>query len=153
MQVESILSPGRARCCVPATSKKRALEIIAQFVAGDLGEHVDAAELFASLLARERLGSTGFGDGIAIPHCRSKLVDSAVGCLMSLEQPIEFESVDEKPVDLLFALLVPEEATEEHLNLLAGLAERFSDSDYCDALRAARTDEALYRAAVERDRG
>lgn len=147
MQLESILSPSRTLCRVAATSKKRALENLAQFISEDLDE-LAADELFAALLARERLGSTGLGDGIAIPHCRLRGVDRAVGTLVTLEQPIDFEAIDDKPVDLLFVLVVPDEATQEHLNILAGLAERLSDADYCQGLRAARSNEELYQRAV-----
>lgn len=147
MQLESILTPARTLCGAPGTSKKRVLENLAQFIAENLPD-TEADDLFASLLARERLGSTGLGEGIAIPHCRLKSVNTAIGCLVTLEQPIEFESVDDKPVDVLFVLLVPEAATQEHLNVLAALAERFSNPVYCQALRSARSDEELYRVAI-----
>ncbi|MDX9875573.1 MAG: PTS IIA-like nitrogen regulatory protein PtsN [Spongiibacteraceae bacterium] len=147
MQLESILTPARTLCDAPGTSKKRVLENLAQFLAEDLPD-TDAADLFARLLARERLGSTGLGGGIALPHCRLKSVERAIGCLVTLAQPIEFEAVDDNPVDVLFVLLVPEAATQEHLNVLAALAERFSDPAYTESLRAASTSEELYEAAI-----
>lgn len=150
MQLNSILTSARTLCRASATSKKRALENLAQFISEDL-KTVSADDLFGSLLARERLGSTGLGDGIAIPHCRVKAVDRPLGALVSLDQPIDFESIDDSPVDLIFVLVVPEEATDEHLNILAGLAERFSDPEFCRALRAATTDRELYDAAMRYD--
>lgn len=126
------------------------LENLAQFISEDLDE-LDADELFGALLARERLGSTGLGDGIAIPHCRFPTVDRALGALVTLEQPVDYEAIDDQPVDLLFVLVVPEEATQEHLNILAALAERFSNPDFCRALRRARSNDELYQLAISAD--
>lgn len=148
LQLATILTPARCLCRAPGTSKKRVLENISQFI-GEQVEQLDADELFANLLARERLGSTGLGGGIAIPHCRLKQLDRVIGALITLEQPIDFEAIDDKPVDLLFTLVVPEQATQEHLNTLAALAELFSQPGFCQRLREAETAAALYAAAVE----
>lgn len=148
MQLTTILTPERCLCRAPGTSKKRVLETISQFI-GKQVDQLDADELFGNLLARERLGSTGLGGGIAIPHCRLKQLDRVIGALITLEQSIDFEAVDDKPVDLLFTLVVPEQATQEHLNTLAALAELFSQPAFCERLRAADTPAALYAAAVE----
>jgi PTS system nitrogen regulatory IIA component len=147
MRLDTILSPSLTRCRAAATSKKRVLETAAQLISQQVGG-LDGSTLFSNLIARERLGSTGLGEGIAIPHCRLQELDRAVGCLVTLEQPIEFEALDDQPVDILFVLVVPEQATQEHLDLLAGLAERFAQPAFRDQLRAADSDEALYQAAV-----
>lgn len=147
MQLDTILSPALTRCRTAATSKKRVLETLAQLISQQLGG-VDAGTLFSNLVARERLGSTGLGEGIAIPHCRLAELERAVGCLVTLEQPIDFEALDDRPVDILFALVVPEQASQEHLDILAGLAERFDQPAFREQLRAADSDAALYQAAV-----
>jgi len=147
MRLDTILTPARTLCRTSGSSKKRVLENIAQFICQDL-PGFDANTLFGNLVARERLGSTGLGQGIAIPHCRLKDLDHVIGSLITLEQPIDFESIDDKPVDLLFVLIVPDQATQEHLNTLAALAELFNQNEFCERLRSARSNEQLYDAAV-----
>jgi PTS system nitrogen regulatory IIA component len=148
IHLQSILTPARTLCSAPVDSKIQALANIARFVGAALPA-VDSDDLLNKLSARERLGSTGLGNGIAIPHCRLKNLDAVAGALITLEHPIDFDAVDDKPVDILFALLAPEQATQEHLNALAALAALFNQHDFCQALRAARNEEQLYRAAIE----
>ena len=107
---------------------------------------VDA--LFTSFTAREKLGTTGLGDGIAIPHCRLANCQRVTGALVCLANPIDFEAIDGEPVDTLFALVVPEQATQEHLDVLAGLASLFSQADFRCALRPAVSNRELYETAV-----
>ncbi len=147
MQLESILTPQRTLRGAPASSKKRVLENVSRFICEDITS-LDPDELFSNLVARERLGSTGLGQGIALPHCRLKNCSGIVGSLITLQQPIDFEAIDDEPVDILFVLIVPEEATQDHLNTLAALAERFSDSRYVARLRAAGSDRDLYEYAI-----
>ena len=146
MQIESILAPHRTRCGVADISKKRILETLAGLMAPDLPGR-SPRELFSDLIARERLGSTGLGKGIAIPHCRIESCTRTVGGLVTLAQPVDYDAIDNEPVDIIFVLLVPEEAQEAHLQTLAALAERLGDRDYCNKLRRAGTDQALYEAA------
>jgi nitrogen PTS system EIIA component len=148
IKLQTILTPARTLCQAAAASKQQALESAAQFIGENLPA-LDGAVLFNNLLARERLGSTGLGNGIAIPHCRLAHLDAVIGALITLRQPIDFSAVDDKPVDILFVLLAPERATQEHLNALAALAELFSDDAFCHQLRTAQTAEQLYRTAVE----
>ena len=150
MQIQSILSPERTLCCAPGSSKKRVLENIAQFICEDV-RNLDPDLVFENLIAREKLGSTGLGQGIAIPHCRIRNCTRVIGALIKLDQPTDFDALDNAPVDILFVLLVPEQATEEHLQVLAELARRFSDSEYCQQLRAAETSPSLYQAAISSD--
>ena len=118
-----------------AGSKKR---VFAQ--AGLLFENnngIARATVFDSLFAREKLGSTGLGQGVAIPHGRIKGLKEARGAFLRLATPVPFDSPDGKPVSLLFVLLVPEQATEQHLQILSELAQRFSDRSFRDAISAA----------------
>lgn len=140
MSISALLSPGRIFLDTEVTSKKKLLELIAATVA----EQIDASQscLFNSLLERERLGSTGLGHGFAVPHARLANLDTTLGCFLRLKQPVGFESPDNQPVDLVFAIIIPEEATEEHLMILSSLASVFSQTEVCDAIRqAGSTDE------------
>ena len=118
-----------------AGSKKRAFERAGIVFENSLG--IASATVFDSLFARERLGSTGLGQGIAIPHGRIKGLKHASGAFLRLANPIAFDAPDGQPVRLLFVLLVPEQATEEHLQILSEIAERFADPAFRDALLTA----------------
>lgn len=109
---------------------------------------IDADELFRRLIGRERLGSTGIGHGVAIPHCRVENCTGTVGALITLAEPIDFDAIDSQPVDILFAMLVPEDAHDEHLQTLATLAGALNNPEYRQRLRRAQSDEALYQAAI-----
>lgn len=147
MSITSILTPARTHCCVTGSSKKRVLENIAQLVSEDIPS-LDASVLFKNLVGREKLGSTAIGHGIAIPHCRMSLCPDITGALIHLEQAVDFDAIDDQAVDLLFVLLVPEEACDEHLQTLGQLAQLFSRQEVRDALRAAPDDQALYDTAI-----
>ncbi len=147
MTIATVLTPDRVWCQAPGGSKKRVLENLADFVAARVSG-LDAGTLFNHLTARERLGSTGLGQGIAIPHCRLPGLQQAIGVLARLETAVDFDAPDEQPVDLLFLLVVPEASTTAHLELLGELATRFSDPAWCQRLRAATTADALFRAAT-----
>jgi PTS system nitrogen regulatory IIA component len=125
-------------------SKKRLLEALAGLLAS--GHPIlDADVVFERLLERERLGSTGLGHGIALPHSRVKDVLQPIGAFISLQQGVDYDAADGEPVDLAFALLVPEAATEEHLKLLAQLAGLFSDPLVRKRLREAESSQAILR--------
>lgn len=142
MQLIDILSLERVSCDSQATSKKRVLERLSDLIATSQPS-MSRTEIFDSLLSRERLGSTGLGHGIAIPHGRISHCDHAIGAFIKLSNGVDYDAVDHNPVDLLFALLVPENSTEEHLQLLAQLAEMFSNAEVVARLRSAHTPEAL----------
>ncbi len=150
LSIKSILAPELTLCGVPGTSKKRILEIIAEKVARQYPE-LDESRIFNNLVARERLGSTGIGQGIAIPHCRLEDCKRVVGALLTLSEGISFDAIDNEPVDLLFVLLVPQEATSEHLELLSQLAEKFNDRSFCNRLRACTDSESLYNMIVQHE--
>ncbi len=148
MNASTILSPQRTRQGASVSSKKRLLELIAE-ITSEADSKVNTDELFNQLLARERLGSTGIGKGVAIPHCRSKQCDKITGVLISLESAIEFEAIDDQAVDLVFALIVPEEAQDEHLQVLATLAGNFENASFRNQLRTAKDDTELFQQAAK----
>jgi nitrogen PTS system EIIA component len=138
-----LLNPAHVLVGLQASSKKRLFE-----QAGLLFENHDGIArslVFDSLFARERLGSTGLGQGVAIPHGRIKGLKEALGALVRLAQPIAFDAPDGAPVTLVFVLLVPEKATEKHLQILSELAQMFSDRTLREAMSAAADAPALYQ--------
>ncbi|EHK7541586.1 PTS IIA-like nitrogen regulatory protein PtsN [Vibrio cholerae] len=146
MQLSEVLSLDCTKSAVQCSSKKRALEIISEIAALHTGQN--ATELFECMLSREKMGSTGIGNGIAIPHARMPDSENAVAVLLQCEEPIEFDSIDNRPVDLLFALLVPEDQCKEHLKTLACMAERLNDKQILKQLRNAASDQELYNIMV-----
>lgn len=149
MHLVDLLSPARIRANARASSKKRLLELIASTL-DDGSEDVELERrIYDGLCARERLGSTGLGHGVAIPHGRITSLAAPVGTFLRLDQPLDFDASDGQPVDLVFALAVPEHFSQQHLLLLSQLAEMFSDRDFCARLRACQTDAALYAALSE----
>ena len=133
---------------VPGGSKKRVLEYIAQLIAADLPD-IDENTLLESLVAREKLGSTGFGNGIAIPHCRLIGCTTPISAAVHLATAVDFDAIDDEPVDLLFVLLVPEQATDEHLELLRQIASMFEQEEVRERLRNAADGDALYQAVLD----
>ena len=121
------------------SSKKRLFECVAQLFAEQIG--LSQTEVFDCLIARERLGSTALGQGVAMPHGRHASVPAATGAFVRLKTPIEFDAPDNKPVSLVFVLLVPEAATGEHLQLLGHLAGLFNEKSVREALRSCQTPE------------
>jgi len=141
--VAKLLAPDHVLVDLPASSKKRLFE-----QAGLLFENHDGLArsiVYESLFARERLGSTGLGQGVAIPHGRIKGLKEALGAFIRLAQPIPFDAPDGAPVTLVFVLLVPEKATEKHLQILSELAQMFSDKALRDEMTAAPDAAALHR--------
>ena len=126
---------------VSLLSKKRVFERAAEAMGAAL--NLSSDNIYRALLARERLGSTAIGEGIAIPHCRINECAEAAGCLVTLQEPIDFGSIDGRDVDVIFVLLVPEEATQAHLNLLAALARSFSNADLRNRVRQTLDPEEL----------
>ena len=148
MKLHTILKPHRTFIDVEATSKKKALETIAKLI-GSAEPGLGSDAVYTALMARERLGSTGLGEGIAIPHCRLASCSSITGALIRLREPLEFGATDDRPVDIVFVLIVPEVATEEHLQTLAGLAKLFNDSRFRNQLRAASNAAEMYQKAID----
>ena len=142
MKLADILSAGRVATGVAVTSKKRALEEIAKLLAAG-APGVSQTDIVNSLSAREKLGSTGLGHGVAIPHGRMSGITASVGAFIRLKHPVDYDTHDGQPVDLIFGLLVPQHATGEHLQHLAAIAEKFSEDDFCASVHAAKDEAAL----------
>ena len=143
MKFANLITSNRVACNVDTASKKRALELISHLI-GDDTPDLNPNEIFDSLIARERLGSTGLGKGIAIPHGRLKSGHKTIAAFIQLTHGVDFDAPDGQPVDLLCALLVPPECTDEHLNVLASLSEMFRKSELRDLLRNTHEPEELY---------
>src|SRR3990172_152077 len=130
--IAKLLPPSNILLDLDVTSKKRMFEHVGLLFENNKG--VGGSVVFESLFARERLGSTGLGQGVAIPHGRIKGLREAVAAFVRLGTPVPFDAPDGKPVNLLFILLVPEQATEQHLQILSELAQMFSDPDLREQL-------------------
>ena len=143
-----LLTPERTASQVPGVSKKRLFETLARLISDDQIS-LSYDEVLSQLVAREKLGSTGLGEGIAIPHCRIDNCSQPTGTLLTLAEPIDFDSTDNQPVDLVFALLVPAEAHQQHLETLAGLARLFSQPKFCDELRKVQGSDELFKLATQ----
>ena len=144
MKISALLTPERVICMDQINSKKRALEAMGQLLAKGT-EEMDPADIFNRLIERERLGSTGLGYGVAIPHARLGAEAQTIGAFIKLDQGIDFDSPDHMPTDLMFGLLVPEAHTDEHLRILASLAALLSDTSFTEELRATHDSEELYQ--------
>ena len=138
--IAKLLPPSNIVLGLDVTSKKRVFEQAGLLFENNQG--IARSLVFDSLFARERLGSTGLGQGVAIPHGRIKGLKEAVGAFVRLANPVPFDAPDSKPVSLAFVLLVPEHATEQHLHILSELAQMFSDRDLRERL-AQDTDAAM----------
>jgi PTS system nitrogen regulatory IIA component len=143
MQIAEFISPERIVRQSNIASKKRALEVVSGLIAGAQPNLLET-EIFDCFLARERLGSTGIGHGVAIPHGRLKSVTHPIGAFVTLDKGVDFDAVDGAPVDLICALVVPIESTEEHLQILASLAALFGDGKVRENMRRAASAEELY---------
>jgi PTS system nitrogen regulatory IIA component len=141
--VAKLLPPANLLLDLPVSSKKRLFEQVGLLFENNHG--IGRSIVFDSLFARERLGSTGLGQGVAIPHGRIKGLKDALGAFVRLAQPVPFDAPDGKPVNLLFVLLVPEQATEKHLQILSELAQMFSDRALREAMTAAPDAGALHQ--------
>jgi PTS system nitrogen regulatory IIA component len=144
--VAKLLPPANVLLDLPVSSKKRLFEQVGLLFENNHG--IGRSLVFDSLFARERLGSTGLGQGVAIPHGRIKGLKDALGAFVRLGQPVPFDAPDGKPVNLLFVLLVPAQATEKHLQILSELAQMFSDRALREAMTAAPDAGALHQLIV-----
>jgi PTS system nitrogen regulatory IIA component len=143
MEILDLLTPDSVMTCVPASSKKQVLHELARQAAELTGIH--ERKIFDVLLERERLGTTGVGRGIAIPHGKLAELDRLYGVVALLEQPVDFDAVDDQPVDLLFLLLAPESAGADHLKALARISRLLRDGALCDRFRGISDAEELFK--------
>ena len=147
MEINDLLVPEGVVADLKATSKKQALQDLAKRAAEVSGLHERA--IFDVLMERERLGTTGVGNGIAIPHGKLANLDRLHGLFARLEQPIDFHAIDERPVDLIFVLLAPENAGADHLKALARISRLLRNNGICDKLRGTDSAEALCAILTE----
>ena len=147
MEIIDLINPESVIANLKVTSKKQALQELSK----KMGALVDQEErvIFDLLLEREKLGTTGVGDGIAIPHGKLNSLGKLCGLFARLERPVEFDAIDERPVDLIFLLLAPESAGADHLKALARVSRLLRDKAVCDKLRGSDTAEALYSLLTE----
>ncbi|HBS26290.1 MAG TPA: PTS sugar transporter subunit IIA [Gammaproteobacteria bacterium] len=144
MNLATLTSPEAIICTEEISSKKRAVEKLAGLLA-DVNPQLNHDQIFDALMERERLGTTALGKGVAIPHCRLADMEQASIALVKIDTGINYDAPDGLPVDILFALVVPEESTEEHLEILATLAELLSDSQFLARLRDQHEAASLYQ--------
>ena len=142
MNIESLLDRRAITPKVSASSKRQALSLVAEMAARRFD--LDAGDVLDALMAREAVGSTGVGAGVAVPHARLKTLDRMRGVFLRLETPVEFDAVDNQPVDLIFALLAPETAGSEHLQALARVARLLRRAELREQLRQAHSADAVY---------
>ncbi|MGB1867868.1 MAG: PTS sugar transporter subunit IIA [Porticoccaceae bacterium] len=154
MKITDVLTPAMTNCDLAGGSKKRVLENLSAFITEQLGGDSEQSDgLFHNLVARERLGSTGIGSGVAIPHCRSSGFKRIHGCLIKLQNPVDFDAPDDQPVDLIFALVVPEEKNDEHLATLARIANLMQTESSRESLRHCSSSQELFDTAIQLERG
>lgn len=146
MQLSQILSLDCTQSAVPCSSKKRLLETISNIASPKL--NIDSQIIFESLLAREKMGSTGIGAGIAIPHGRIDSQSKATAILLTTQSAIDFDALDNQPIDIVFALLVPEDQCKQHIETLSEVSKRLAKPEVCKAMRKAESNEALYQALM-----
>ncbi|HEX9703126.1 MAG TPA: PTS IIA-like nitrogen regulatory protein PtsN [Rhodospirillales bacterium] len=147
MDISNLLVPDGVVADLKATSKKQALQDLARRAAEISGLH--ERTVFDVLMEREKLGTTGVGNGIAIPHGKLPNLDRLYGLFAKLNQPIDFQAIDERPVDLIFVLLAPESAGADHLKALARVSRLLRDKATCDKLRGTDSADALYAILTE----
>jgi PTS system nitrogen regulatory IIA component len=142
LEISDLITPETVIPALKVTSKKQALQELSRLSAEitDLDERT----VFEILVERERLGTTGVGAGVAIPHGKHAGLDRLYGLFARLEQPVDYDSIDEQPVDLIFLLLAPEAAGADHLKALARVSRKLRDPDTCEKLRGSESADALY---------
>jgi len=150
MRISDVLTPEMSLCDLHWSSKKKVFENLAQFISKNLDGDTDRAEaLFQSMVARERLGSTGIGKGVAVPHCRVNGITRVYGCLIKLNFSIDYDSLDDQPVDLIFALIVPDEQSDDHEKTLACVTKVLQSANSREKLRACRNNQQLFNTLIK----
>ena len=147
MDLSDLVKPDAILSSLKANSKKQVIQALAEKAAQMTG--IDERQIFETLLQREKLGSTGVGGGIAIPHGKLPRLDRIFGLFARAPKPIDFEALDEQPVDLIFLLLAPEGAGADHLTALARIARLFREPGVVGKLRASSDKSALYAVLTE----
>lgn len=143
MKLQDILTEDCTQCAVPATSKKKILEQVCCLAATKVDE-LSKIQLLESLLEREKMGSTGIGNGIAIPHGRLNGTSKVVAVFLTTEKPIAFDAIDNRGVDIFVALFVPEDCCQEHLSTLQHIAKMLSNKQICKQIRRCQSNQELF---------
>lgn len=147
MHIGDLLDRTAISLRVSASSKRQVLAVVAEIAARKLG--LEAGAVLDALLEREAAGSTGVGYGVAAPHARLEGLDRMRGVFVRLEQPVDFDAVDDQPVDLVFALFAPKDAGADHLRALARVSRLLRQAEAREQLRQARTADAIYALLVQ----
>jgi PTS system nitrogen regulatory IIA component len=142
MEISELLQPEAVIAHLKASGKKQVLQELARHAAPLCG--INEKRIFEVLWERERLGSTGIGNAIAIPHGKMSGLNRLIGVFARLDKPVDFDAIDEQPVDLIFLLLTPEGAGADHLKALARVSRLLRDAAVCEKLRGAQTGDGLY---------
>ncbi len=150
MTLADLIAPNAVIPALKANSKKQTLQLLAQKAAEVIG--LNEGNILEGLLERERLGSTGVGNGIAIPHAKLTGIDRLYGIFARLDQPVDFDSIDDMPVDLVCLLIAPEGAGADHLKALARVSRLLRDKGICEKLRGTTEADALYALLLDSER-
>jgi PTS system nitrogen regulatory IIA component len=148
MLLEEIIKPDNVLCNAPARSKKHCLEILSELLVRS-EPHIASEDIFERLIERERLGCTSLGRGVAFPHCRIDGLETIVAALIKLSEPIDFDSSDGEPVDIVFGLVVPREINESHQANICSIAELLSGKELRRKMRGADTSMQLYNSLID----
>lgn len=149
MNIQDILTLERVFADAHFTSKKHALQEIAKKAQESLDLEISDRNIFDGLIQRERLGTTGIGNGVAIPHMKLKSLTHIAGFLYIIEPSIEFDAIDDKPVDIIFLLIAPEEANTDHLRALSCITRLLRETQLLQKLRAAESKEEVYALLID----
>jgi len=147
MDMATLINSGSVRVVASASSKKRLMHQLSEIASSQY--ELSQSEVFDALMDREDLGSTAVGNGVALPHARLEGIDRVVGVLILLDKPMDFKAVDQKPVDLIFALFAPKDSGVEHLKALALVSRTLRDNDVCAKLRSNKDPATIYTILTE----
>tara|TARA_Y100000310_G_C20395951_1_gene675116 strand:+ start:170 stop:628 length:459 start_codon:yes stop_codon:yes gene_type:complete len=148
MNIQALVSLDRTECAVQCNSKKRIIEIISE-IAAETNAEIQKEDALNALLSREKMGSTGIGNGIALPHGRLANLSNVTAVVVTTTPAIAFDAIDDKPVDIFFAILVPENQTEGHLQTLATIAGKLSQKSIVKTIRNAESKEQVIAALCD----
>lgn len=148
MLLEQIIKPDSVLCNAQARSKKHCLEILSELLVRSVPD-VAAEDIFEKLIERERLGCTSLDQGVAFPHCRVEGLDTNIAALIKLSEPVDFDSLDGEPVDLIFGMMVPQEINESHQANICSIAELLGDRELRRKMRAAVSSNDLYDSLID----
>ena len=148
MLLEEIIKPDSVLCNAQARSKKHCLEILSELLVRPL-PHIASEDIFESLIERERLGCTSLGRGLAFPHCRVEGLDANIAGLIKLSEPVDFDSPDGDPVDIIFGLMVPKDINESHQAQIYSIVDLLNDTELRQKMRSADSSNQLYDSLID----